>query len=78
MKARKSERISVPVLTYALDQGEHSACFNPEKETSTNYVVSRVYVNLLLPEKNRILAPTARKLQHQLSHLKNSLLFPAT
>jgi len=62
MKARKSGRISVPVLTDALDQGEHSSCFNSEKETSTHYVIPRAYVNLLLPETYRILTPTARKL----------------
>jgi hypothetical protein len=56
MKTRKSGRISVSVLTYALDQGEHSACFNPEK------VVLRAYVSLLQPVRNRTLTSTARKL----------------
>jgi hypothetical protein len=62
MKTRKSGRISLSVLTYALDLDELSACFNPERETSTRCVVLRAYVNLLLPVTNRILIPTARKL----------------
>jgi len=78
MKTRTRGRVYVPVLTYALDQGEHSVCFNPEKEISIHYVVPRAYVNLLLPETNRIMASTMRKLLYQLSHSKNSLPFPVT
>jgi len=80
MKTRKSGRISLPVLTYALDQSEHSACFNPEKEPSIPlWGLQRVCQFAPAGNKTEFwLLLRVSYLLHQLSHLKNSLLFPGT